>query len=72
LPIEIDRGKGGAPLARKAKLNYHFHDPNTAETTAEALLNVLIKANSGKAERAIQAGLSDSPEKVHTAKTDCA
>lgn len=39
---------------KKRKLNYRFHNPNTAEVTADILLKVLIEANSEKVEKAIQ------------------
>ena len=39
---------------KKRKLTYQFHDPNTAEATADMLLKVLIEANAGKVERAIR------------------
>ena len=39
---------------KKRKLNYRFHDPNTAEPAANYLLKVLIEANTSKAEQAIQ------------------
>ena len=39
---------------KKRKLNYRFHNPNTAEATADILLEVFIKANSKKVEKAVQ------------------
>ena len=39
---------------KKRKLTYQFHNPNTAEATADMLLKVLIEANAGKVERAIR------------------
>ncbi len=38
----------------KRKLNYRFHNPNSAEDTAEFLCKLLIEANAGKVERAIE------------------
>ena len=38
---------------KKRKLNYRFHNPNTAEVTADILLKVLIEANSEKVEKAV-------------------
>ena len=38
----------------KKKLNYRFHDPNPADVTADFLLKLLIEANAGKVERAIE------------------
>ena len=39
---------------KQRKLNYCFHNPNTAEDTAEFLCKLLIEANAGKVERALQ------------------
>ena len=39
---------------RQRKLNYRFHNPNSAEDTAEFLCKLLIEANTGKVERAIE------------------
>lgn len=39
---------------KKKKLNYRFHNPNTAEATADILLKVFIEANSKKVERDVQ------------------
>ena len=36
------------------KLNYRFHNPNSAEDTANFLCKLLIEANAGKVERAIE------------------
>ena len=36
------------------KLNYRFHNPNSAEDTADFLCTLLIEANAGKVERAIE------------------
>ena len=36
------------------KLNYRFHNPNSAEDTANFLCKLLIEANAGKIERAIE------------------
>ena len=49
---------------KKRKLNYRFHNPNTAEATADILLKVLIEANSQKVERTIQ----EAAERVHNEK----
>ena len=38
----------------KRKLNYRFHNPNSAEDTAEFLCKLLIEAHAGKVERAIE------------------
>ena len=39
---------------KQRKLNYRFHNPNSAEDTAEFLCKILIEANAGKLERAIE------------------
>ena len=39
---------------KQRKLNYRFHNPNSAEDTAEFLRKILIEANAGKVERAIE------------------
>ena len=39
---------------KKRKLNYRFHDLNTAEIAASYLLKILIEANTPKVEQAIQ------------------
>lgn len=38
----------------RTKLNYRFHNPNSAEETADFLCKLLIEANVGKVERAIE------------------
>lgn len=39
---------------KRTKLNYRFHNPNSAEDTADFLCKLLIEANAGKVERAIK------------------
>lgn len=39
-------------MARQ-KLKYQFHNPNTAETTADYILKVFMEVNEKKVERAI-------------------
>ena len=39
---------------KQRKLNYRFHNPNPAEDTANYLFKILIEANAGKVERAIE------------------
>ena len=48
------RMEKGSSAMKKRKLTYQFHNPNTAEATADMLLKVLIEANAGKVERAIR------------------
>ena len=38
---------------KKRKLNYRFHNPNTAEVTADYLVKILIEDNSEKVEKAV-------------------
>ena len=45
---------GGSSAMKKRKLNYRFHNPNSAEATADYILKVFIEANSEKVEKAIQ------------------
>ena len=45
---------------KQRKLNYRFHNPNSAEDTADFLCNLLIEANAGKVERAIEEAASKS------------
>ena len=44
------------------KLNYRFHNPNSAEDTADFLCKLLIEANAGKVERAIEEAASKCEE----------
>ena len=39
---------------KQRKLNYRFHNPNSAEDTADFLCKLLIEADAGKVERAIE------------------
>ena len=47
---------------KQRKLNYRFHNPNSAEDTAEFLCKLLIEANAGKVERAIEEAASRCAE----------
>ena len=40
---------------QKRKLNYRFHNPNSATATADYILKILIDSNSEKVEKAIRA-----------------
>ena len=46
----------------KRKLNYRFHNPNSAEDTANFLCKLLLEANTGKVERAIEEAASRCAE----------
>ena len=51
---------------KQRKLNYRFHNPNSAEDTANYLFKILIEANAGKVERAIEeAALKCAEEKEY-------
>ena len=50
---------------KKRKLNYRFHNPNTAEVTADYLLKILIEANASKVEQAIQEAANELPEQMN-------
>ena len=50
---------------KKRKLNYRFHNPNTAEVTADYLLKIVIEANAGKVEQAIQEAANELPEQMN-------
>ena len=39
---------------KRTKLNYRFHNPNSAEDTADFLCKPMIEVNIGKLERAIE------------------
>lgn len=39
---------------KRTKLNYRFHNPNSAEDTADFLCKLLIEVNAVKVERAIE------------------
>ena len=45
---------------KKRKLTYQFHNPNTAEATADILLKVFIEANSKKVEKVVQEAAEQS------------
>lgn len=47
---------------KQRKLNYHFHNPNSAEHTADFLCKLLIEANIGKVERALEEAASKCAE----------
>ena len=47
---------------KQRKLNYRFHNPNSAEDTANFLCKLLIEANAGKVERAIEEAASKCAE----------
>lgn len=40
--------------AKKTKLKFRFHNPNTAEETAEYIAKIFIEVNQAKVERMLQ------------------
>lgn len=38
----------------KRKLNYRFHNPNSAAATADYILKIMLEANTDKVQAAIQ------------------
>ena len=48
---------------KQKKLNYRFHNPNSAEDTANFLCKLLIEANAGKVERVIEEAARKSTDK---------
>lgn len=47
---------------KKQKLNYRFHNPNTAEVTGDYILKVFIEVNAKKVERVMQEVAEKSAE----------
>ncbi len=48
---------------KQRKLNYRFHNPNSAEDTANYLFKILVETNVGKVERAIEEAALKCAEK---------
>lgn len=57
---------------QKRKLNYRFHNPNSATATADYILKILIDANSEKVEKAIWAAADQVDRKMECEKGDSA
>lgn len=56
---------------KQRKLKYRFHNPNSAEDTADFLCKLLIEANVGKVERAIEeAALNCAEESEYIAEPE--
>ena len=53
---------------KERKLNYRFHNPNTAEATADYILKIFIQANMGKVERAIAQASNQLPDAPYEEK----
>ncbi len=45
---------GGFTIANKTKLHFHFHNPNSAEETANYIARVFIEANQTKIDWMLQ------------------
>lgn len=57
---------------KKRKLNYQFHDPNPAATTADYLLKIFMEANQEKVQLAIQAAAlmaDDTGKKINEGRS---
>ena len=55
---------------KQRKLNYRFHNPNSAEDTANYLVKILIEVNATKVERAIEeAALMCAEEREYIEET---
>lgn len=50
---------------KQRKLNYRFHNPNPEAAAADYILKILIEANAGKVEQAIQAAANQSNSQNH-------
>ncbi len=44
-------GTGGIAIAGKTELRFHFHNPNSAEETADYISKIFVKVNQAKIER---------------------
>ena len=49
--------------AKKTKLKFRFHNPNTAEETAEYIAKIFVEVNQAKVERMLQEASPKSEEK---------
>ena len=53
---------------KRSKLNYRFHNPNTAEVTARYIAKIFIEANEGKVEQAVQMMANELDADEHITK----
>ena len=58
----IGEVRGCSFRLKRTKLNYRFYNPNSAEDTADFLCKLLIEANAGKVERAMEEAVSQWAE----------
>lgn len=49
--------------AKKTKPNFRFHNPNTAEETAEYIAKIFVEVNQAKVERMLQEAAPESEGK---------
>lgn len=49
-------------MAKQPQLRYRFHNPNTAEATAEYILQVLVDANRAKIDGMLREGVQPQQE----------
>lgn len=45
---------GGFAIAGKTKLHFHFHNPNSAEETANYITKIFVEVNRNKVEQILQ------------------
>ena len=53
---------GGFTIANKSKLQFRFHNPNTAEETANYILKIFLEVNQKKLERVLQEEIKQNNE----------
>ncbi len=46
-------------IANKVKLNFRFHNPNTAEETSNYILKIFLEANQEKLDRVLQESVKE-------------
>ena len=54
---------GDFMAAKKTKLKFHFHNPNTEEETAEYIAKIFVEVNQAKVERMLQEAVPKSEGK---------
>lgn len=47
---------------KQSALSFRFHNPNTVEDTANALLKLFVEVNKGKVDEAIRQAAESRPE----------
>lgn len=45
---------GGFTIANKSKLHFYFHNPNSAEETANYIVKIFVEVNQTKINRMLQ------------------